>query len=376
MRVALLRVMAEEHFRSIEVYSEHLIRHLRALSDDIEFVEVTVPAWSWKNLKIAMPYGRSASLHTLGLYLSRWIRYPCSLINIQADIYHVLADVYGHLVFFLPRSRTVVTLHSGTPRSWRVWNPEGPAMWMVDLAFRGLLRSGRVVAVSDHARGELISQTRYPPDRVQVIHHGTEPAFAPLTESLRARMRGNLLQPDEKYLLLHVGHGARWKNVEMLYRALALLRQAGWPVRLLRVGSLPTPAQAQLIDDLGIESAVTHLSHIDNRELPPYYAAADAFCFPSLYEGFGIPLIEAMACGTPVVCSDLALFHEVCADAAQFADSRSPESLAEAMALILGNSVHANVLRARGLERAKEFAWERTAYETLTIYRQMMGEIP
>ena len=154
------------------------------------------------------------------------------------------------------------------------------------------------------------------------------------------------------------------------------LRNDGWPVRLVRIGSTPTASQAALIADLGIDSAITHVGHVDNLALPPYYAAADLFCFPSLYEGFGIPLIEAMACGAPVVCSDLELFREVCADAAQYTDTRAPEPLAEAIASLLGDPARAESMRARGLERARAFTWERTARETLAVYRAALGVKP
>jgi glycosyltransferase involved in cell wall biosynthesis len=376
MRVALLRVMPQEHFRSIEVYSQRLLDGLAAFHDELQILDVQVQAWSWANLQVAMPYGRRASLRTLGLYLSRWVRYPWALTRIKADVYHILDNSYGHLAMFLPPRRTLVTSHGGTPRTWRRWNPEGPAMRMFDSAFHGMLRAGRVICVSHYAREELLSEVPQLSGRVHVVYHGVDTYFVPSSEMIRTEWRARFLQSTEKYLLLHVGHAAARKNVEMLYRALALLRREGWPVRLLRIGSLPTAAQACLIEELGIGPSVTHIPHIDNRDLPPYYAAANAFVFPSLYEGFGIPLIEAMACGTPVVCTDWALFHEVCADAAAFTDTRSPESLAQTIARLLGDPTRANHLRIRGLERARDFSWERTAQETLAVYRQMLEKNP
>ncbi len=372
MRVAWLRVMPEERWRSMDVYAHWLTRSLRALGTDIDFLEVTVHAWTWADRRVPMPYGRAASLHTLGLYLSRWIRYPLALRRVQADIYHVLDNSYGHLAFFLPPARTVVTMHGGTPRGYRQWQPKGPAMFLFDLAYRGMLRAGHIISVSEHSKRELLNEATYPEDAIHVVHNGVAPTFRPSTPQERQRLRSQLLSSSEAYLILHVGHSAARKNVTALYQALALLHDRGRAVRLLRIGGLPTPAQEALIEHLKISAAITHLPHIDNQELPAYYAAADVFAFPSLYEGFGIPLIEAMACGAPVVCNDSALFREVCAEAALYVDARQPEALADAIDQILNAPALANELRARGLARARQFTWERTARQTLAVYRMMM----
>jgi glycosyltransferase involved in cell wall biosynthesis len=377
MRVALLRDLPQENWHSIEVYGDRLTQGLRALTADVEFIEVRGQAQAWPDLWFPTPYGRPASLRTLGLYLSRWVRYPLALRRVQADVYHVLDNSYGHLVFFLDPHRTVVTCHgggSGPPRKIRQWNPEGPAMWMFDLAFRGTLRAARIVAVSEYVKQELLEETCYLDNHIHVVHHGIDPVFQPLAEAERSQWRAWLLHPGDCYLLLHVGHGAARKNVETLYQALSLLRREGWAVRLVRVGSKPTPSQARLIEELEIGQVVTHIPHVPNRDLPAYYAAADAFVFPSLYEGFGIPLIEAMSCGTPIVCSDWALFHEVCGDTALFADSRRPEALVEAIAQVLADPAMAKALRESGLERARRFTWERTAQAMLAVYREIMEE--
>nr|MBC7244582.1 glycosyltransferase family 4 protein [Chloroflexota bacterium] len=375
MKIALLRDLPQENWPSIEVYANRLASGLRALASDLEIVEVLVQSWSWADRSISMPYGRPASLRTLGLYLSRWVRYPLVLRKVQADIYHILDNSYGHLAFFLEPRRTVVTSHGGTPRSWRRWNPEGPAMWLFDVAFRGMQRAAHVVIVSEYAKQELVSETRYPAERIHVVYHGLEPIFHPLSPNERERQRAALLRNGNRYLLLHVGHSAARKNTEALYRAVAILRQGGWPVQLVRVGGIPTASQARLIEGLGLGPVTTHIAYMENQALPAYYAAADAFIFPSLYEGFGVPLIEAMACGTPIVCSDWALFHEVCSDAAYFADPRCPDALAEAIAQVLANPALCEELRQRGLQRAREFTWERTALGTLAVYRKIFAEL-
>lgn len=375
MRVALLRDLVEENWPSIEVYADRLAQGLRKVAPEVEVIEVRVPAWSWSNLRLPMPYGRRASLRTLGLYLSRWVRYPLALRGIQADVYHILDNSYGHLAFFLDPRRTVVTSHGGTPRSWRRWNPEGPAMWVFDLAFRGMLRAARIIAVSEYARQELLAEADYPPDRIHVIYHGVDEWFRPSGKDERQQVRLRYLRPGEKALLLHVGHCAKRKNVERILQAVALLRQRGLAVRFWQVGGVFTAAQRPLVETLGIGEAITQIPHVPNADLPPLYAAADVFVFPSFYEGFGIPLIEAMACGTPVVCSNAASLPEVVGDAALTVAPDDIEGLAAAIARVLNDPALANDLRCRGLARARLFTWERVAQKTLEVYRRVWEEV-
>lgn len=374
MRVAFLRVLTEENWVSMKVYADRLEEGLRRLPADIELVPLSVSAWNWQDKRVAMPYGRPASLHTLGLYLSRWIRYPLALRQVKADVYHILDNSYGHLAFFLPRHKTVVTSHGGTPRSWRTWNPEGPAMWLFDAAFRGTQRAGRIIIVSDYARQEFLQEApRYPAGNISVVYHGVESVFGLVPAGASQALRAQLLQPGEEALLLHVGHSAARKNVELLYRALAILRQQGRPIRLVRIGRGPSESQSQLICQLDLEAHITHLPGRPNQELPAYYAAADLFLFPSLYEGFGIPLIEAMACGTPVVCSDSPLFREVCGPAASYIDPSRPEHLAQTIVDLLANPSQRRHLSQQGLNRATQFSWENSAKQTLAVYEQLLA---
>jgi len=377
MKVALLRDFAEEKWPSIEVYADRLAQGLRKVAPEVEIIEVQPPAWSWRDWRLPMLYGRSASLQTLGLYLSRWIRYPLALRKIQADVYHILDNSYGHLAFFLDPRRTVVTYHSGgsgPPKLLRQWNPEGPSMWLFDLAFRGMLRAARIIAVSHYAKRGLLAEASYPSDRIHVVYHGIDERFGPATGDERQQVRRQYLQPGEKALLLHVGHCAARKNVGGLLQAIALLRQRELKVRLLQVGGVFTSAQRHLMETLGLHETVTQIPYVPNAELPAFYRAADVFVFPSFYEGFGIPLIESMACGTPVVCSDWELFREVCGDAALFADPNSPEALAKAIAQVLEDPALASDLRERGLRRAREFTWERTARRTLEVYHRVLED--
>ncbi len=361
MNVVLFRDLVQERWASIEVYADRLISGLQQLN---------VPDWLFIS---ACPRGLRSSRFTVpALYFSRTFIYsPYAWLH-QGDINHVLDNSYGHLLHFIDPRRTIVTSHGGTPITWRRWNREGPAMRFFDWAFSGTLKAARIISVSQYSKRELVENFDYDPTHVHVVYHGVDEKYRVLNANIRESVRAKYLQPGEMGLILHVGHCAARKNVEGLLHAFALLlKRFVRPYRLLQVGGQFSRDQRQLLDQLGCMERVTQIPQMPSDQLVSLYNAADVFVFPSLYEGFGIPLIEAMACGTPIVCSDFELFHEVCADAALFAESRDDNALAAAIARALNDHTYAAYLAARGLERAKMFSWERTALETLAVYQQI-----
>ncbi len=364
VNITLFRDLAQEHWASIEVYADRLADGLRRLH---------VPGWIFTDRR---PRGIEFERLTVPLlYFNRSLLYPPFARRWQGDINHILDNSYGHLVHFLDRRRTIVTSHGGTPQTWRAWNREGPAMRFFDWTFAGTLKAAHIVIVSEYSKREIVQHFAYDPARIHVVYHGVDERYRPLPDDVRQSTQARFLQPVEAGLILHVGHCAERKNVEGLLRAFAvLLKQSTRPYRLLQVGGRFPPEQTQLIGQLGLAEHVTQLPLIANSQLVELYNAADLFVFPSLYEGFGIPLIEAMACGAPIVCTDYELFHEVCGPAAQFAVSDNPALLAEAMATVLNDTALSAALCQRGLERARLFTWQRTARQTLAVYQQLYEE--
>ncbi len=124
----------------------------------------------------------------------------------------------------------------------------------------------------------------------------------------------------------------------------------------------------------GLEEWVTFTGYVPDADLPALYNGADLFCFPSLYEGFGLPVLEAMACGTPVVTSNTTSLPEVAGEAALLVDPYDVEDIAAAMQRVLTEPDLAHDLRERGLARAGQFSWEKTARETIAVYERVLGE--
>jgi glycosyltransferase involved in cell wall biosynthesis len=232
-------------------------------------------------------------------------------------------------------------------------------------AARGLIFS------SDHTRREFLSLYPYPADRCAVVHLGVAPAFS---GGDRASARAELgLPPDRPLLLLHVGSEERRKNVETLLAALARLARRRRDLLLVRVGGGSSRSR-RLIRRLGLAAHVRYCSDLAEADLVRWYRAADAFVFPSLYEGFGLPVLEAMACGCPVVAAHRTSVPEITGEAALLVDEPlDPEALAGGIERVLDDPALAAALAAAGPRRAAAFTWQRAAAGTLEVYRRIVG---
>jgi glycosyltransferase involved in cell wall biosynthesis len=213
-------------------------------------------------------------------------------------------------------------------------------------------RARRVITVSEHSRHEIIDLLGADPGRVFVVSPGVDESFGPSADAERARAALDLSSP---YVLTVAASGLR-KNLRALEEAARRLQAEGVDV-VVAGGS-----RAHLHPESVLEGA-RHIGYVTDEHLPGLYAGALAFVLPSLHEGFGLPCIEAMACGTPVVASNRAALPETCADAALLVDPQDHDALAEAVIAAALDEAIAHRLRGAGLRRAAEFSWDRTVRE-------------
>jgi glycosyltransferase involved in cell wall biosynthesis len=174
--------------------------------------------------------------------------------------------------------------------------------------------------------------------------------------------------------VLYLGINKPHKNLPRLVEAWAQLthRRAIDNQKLVIAGAWDPryPQAEQLAANLNVDETIVFLGSIPEADLPALYGAARLFVFPSLYEGFGLPVLEALSCGIPVACSHTASLPEVAGEAAIYFDPAGPDKIAEALAKALNNAPLLEGLKARGLEQARKFTWRRTARQTLQVYRQ------
>lgn len=268
----------------------------------------------------------------------------------------------------------VATLHDVFALLSEEWSP--PAFRARKLAaYRALpARAARIVAVSEATRRDFLARVDCPPERVVVVHEGVSPAFAPAAPAaLKAVCARRGLSGERPYLLF-VGGLDRRKNLLGLARALvASPALAGFTLAV--VGGEGHGAAELRRDPVwnALGPRLHWLGAVDDAELPALYTGAAAFCLPSFAEGFGLPVLEAMACGTPVVASDRGALPEIAGGHARLADPDSPSSIAEALLAALAMS---SAERAAAQAHAATFSWERAARATLGVYAEVLAAGP
>lgn len=287
------------------------------------------------------------------------------------DLVH---DPTGAMPLLLARTPRVLTIHDAIPYiypqtstrlDWLIYR-----LWL-PLAVRA---ASAIITVSAQSRKDILTHLPVEPERVVAIPEAADRRFRPVPP---AEVEPVLRQYGlERPYILYVGALESRKNLPRLLEAYARLRTWSDRWRLVIVGarkwkSSPIFATVQA---LGLEPHVTFTGYVADEHLPALYSGADLFAFPSLYEGFGLPVLEAMACGAPVVTSNTSSLPEVTGDAALLVDPTDVAQLADAMCLVLSQPALAAELRAKGLARAVQFSWERTARETLSVYEHVMKQ--
>lgn len=273
-----------------------------------------------------------------------------------------------HLLPCLP-GPTVLTVHDLIFERYPEHHTRRNVLFLRAALPRFVRAAGAVVAVSAHTKRDLVEIYGADPAKIHVIHEGIDARFAPASGAEVARVRAKW-SPDRPWLLM-VGTLEPRKNHATALYALRRLRDEGRPHRLLIVGGkgwLFAPIAA-LVDDLGLGSDVVFTGYAPDADLPPLYTGADAVLVPSLYEGFGFPVLEAMACGAPVVASHASSLPEVAGGAALLVPPTDADALAAAVRLLLTQPALAETLRRRGLRQAAGFRWETCAAQTVELYR-------
>lgn len=219
-------------------------------------------------------------------------------------------------------------------------------------------RNARILTVSEFSRGEILNWLKVSEDRVVVVGNGVGDAFVP---------QGPRYEPGYPYVL-HVGSHKPHKNLPRLLEALVRVPSE---IRLLLSG-FPNHSILEHIQRLGLRSRVVFAGMIPEDILPMYYRGALALLIPSLYEGFGLPAVEAMACGTPVLASNATALPEVVGDAGLYVDPHDAQDIAMGIRKLVEDSALRADLRRKGLERATRFSWDRVAELTSRVLQEAM----
>jgi glycosyltransferase involved in cell wall biosynthesis len=288
----------------------------------------------------------------------------------------VLHDPTGVTPFSLTngRFRTIVTVHDVF-----AWSLPGHSSRLDTLIYkhwlpRVLPQVDAVITDSHQSKRDIIHFLPIEEEKVTVAPIGVDRHFRVLSTEEVQHVLGRYCM-DVPYIL-YVGSIAARKNLPRLLEAYARLRNwsSNWRLVIAGTRGWKSSPVYETVERLELAGCVHFTGYVEEEDLPALYNGADLFVFPSLYEGFGLPVLEAMACGAPVVTSNTSSLPEVAGDATLLADPEDVEAITEAMRRVLADRALAKELQAKGLERAEQFTWERTARETIAVYEKVLGQ--
>lgn len=293
---------------------------------------------------------------------------PWQVYHVKVDILHMPANVIP-MFLSCPTVVTILdTILLQTPQHFTFWHRNYSRIF-VPLAAK---YASMILTISEQSKRDIVRQLNVSPDKVSVTYPAASPGFRPVSERGIAKVKQRYSLDS---FILTVGTLEPRKNIIRLLQAFALLRDRGISCQLVHAGP-----RGWLFDDvlaevkrLGLWQSVRFLDRVPLDDLVGLYNSASVFVYPSLYEGFGLPVLEAMSCGCPVITSNTSSLPEVIGDAGIMVDPRDVQQLANVMQRVLKDEALAHNMRQQGLERASLFSWQRCAQETLNVYRQVLG---
>jgi glycosyltransferase involved in cell wall biosynthesis len=353
---------------SMDVYADNLVAHLRQIR----------PLWKITEIAPALS-GSWRSGTGLSKYYKRYWHHPKAMSRRSGDLFHVIDHTDGHIVRWLQQSgRSVIaTCHDLVPLTC----PENlrsesrlPAIssrtWRYSAA--GLKAADRVLCVSANTAADVAQFLQIKHRQLAVVHSAADKAFVPLKPDVIQDFRQQQGRTPEDWVLLHVGSNQLRKNVSNILKALKIAVDRGVPAHLWRVGDGFNPEQRSFIARSGLAAHITTFDLVDQSTLVQLYNAADVTLFPSLYEGFGFPILESMACGTAVITSNTSSLPEVAGESAILVDPTQPQAMAEAIVRLYVDRGYGHRLVQSGLHWGKQFSWRITAEKTAQIYEQVL----
>ncbi len=296
------------------------------------------------------------------------LRLPFNALVPDARLFHATE----HLLLPLRGVPTVLTVHDLFFRHYPQYH-KPLNRWYLNLTLKlYCTRATAIIAVSEYTRQDVIRTYGLPPEKVRVIYEAAAPVFHPQPPEEVARVRQRYGLP-ESYILAVSTIEPR-KNFTRLLKAFERLHAEGLSDGLVIVGRKGWLYEEffRALEASPARQAVCFPGYVLDDDLPALYTGAQAFAFPSLAEGFGLPLLEAMSCGTPSVCANVTSLPEISGDAALLVDPLDVEAIAAALRQVVTDLSLRERLRIKGMERAASFTWERAAQETLALYRQLL----
>ena len=372
MKIAIdCRILVSNFRGGILVYTERLVEHL-SLIDPLNRYQLLFAGLRLRTGDVPIEVGPKFSRHLLPLpdrpfrgrtFLWTEVALPAFFAARRPDIYHLPAF---HELPGSRRVKKVVTIHDLRTLHIDDGDPQD-----LDAIRRSCGRADHVITISSFTRDDLVQQMGVPEEKITIVPLGVDADFRQLADRAPVEALRQRLGIDRPYFL-SLGLVPR-KNIDQQLEAYARYRHRG-EVALVLAGHLGGPhvdRYRRRIQDLGLQRDVLLPGPVSLEDLVLLYNGARGFVFPSRLEGFGIPVLEAMACGVPVITSDGSALPEVAGDAAILVDPNDPKQIADAMERLTENENLHDLMVQRGVARAAGFTWERMAREILAVYESL-----
>jgi glycosyltransferase involved in cell wall biosynthesis len=363
--VTLLRDFAEDKRISMERYADHLLGSLHALRQDRCAFRQYQP-------QLGSTTRRLPQLANIQMRYARYVDYPRQVKTIGSQVFHIQDHGYAHLIKWLDAERVVVTAHDIIPLlAGRGLIPgvKQRRNWLAEYSFSWLKKAAKIISVSENTKSDLVQHCGCEPKRIDVIYSGIADNLRPVQEPLAMIRKLMGLPPDKKLVLIT---GAEpYKNHTTSLKVVKLLQEKyGENLALVRLGQ-DGPGWQQALAKSRFSAPVLSLTRLTSGQLVYLYNAVDCLLFPSWYEGFGWPPLEAMACGTPVVTSNRSSLPEIVGNAGPVFAPEDVEGMAKAVEKLLFSREYRRAQVDRGIRQAGAFSWPGAAAKVAKVYEEL-----
>ncbi len=370
MKIGIISERLNRPLTGVGTYTQHLIKELSKICSKNEIYLV-----DYSDYKLFEDLNK--------IIIASWIKYlpmksycwhlysQFKLSNNNHDLDIIHSPENASLFVKLKDQKKIITTYDLIPKFYPDTIDHITLFRFKYLFPRTLKTADKIIAISNSTKKDLIDYFNIPEGKIKVILLAADEKFKPLNkdETEEIKRRYNLNFP----FILYVGNLAKHKNIPALIKAFYKITKKGISHKLVITGKRGCKYKEifETIDKLNLQDDVMFTGYVSDEDLPALYNAAELFVYPSLYEGFGLPPLEAMACGTPVITSNTSSLPEVVGDAGIMVDPHDVDELADTMYDVLTNDGLKEDLIKKGLERAKMFSWEKCALETLKVYKEL-----
>ena len=379
LRVGVVCDFREERWHSMDLVADMLLENL-AGNDGVTATKLQPPLLRRLSRIPVLPQKPAWNADRL---LNRFADYPRWLGRRRGDydLFHLVDHSYSQLIPVLRGRPSVVTCHDlDTFRCLVTPEREPRPRWfrvMTKRILDGFVRADHVIAVSAATRDDLLHYGFVAPEKITVIPNGVHPSCSPLPDPGADEAFNRLLPKTsgETVWLLNVGSALPRKRLDLLLRVFAAIRRDVKQARLIRVGEKFTEPHLRLMKELGVESDIVFIPFLERDALAAAYRRATLLLHTAEAEGFGLPVIEAMACGCPAVASDIPVLREVGGDAAEYCKVGDVEAWRDTVTRLVENISRLDTLRERrraSIEHAQRFSWTENARQVANVYRRVL----